>query len=65
MLTKVTIESALNDELDNHLGYCNHAKFLNANSLNGRISKTVKTEAGQLELDTPRYFDGRFEPQLV
>jgi len=65
MLTKVTVEAALNAELDEHLGYDKHAQSTNANNRNGKSRKTVKTEAGQFELETPRDRDGSFEPQLV
>lgn len=65
ILTKVTVESALNAELDEHLGYERHQASNNANSRNGYASKTVKTEDGQFELDTPRDRDGSFEPQLI
>ncbi|HZK23331.1 MAG TPA: IS256 family transposase, partial [Atopostipes sp.] len=62
---KVTVESALNAELDEHLGYERHQASNNGNSRNGYASKTVKTEDGQFELDTPRGRDGSFEPQLI
>ena len=65
ILTKVTVESALNAELDEHLGYERHQASNNGNSRNGYASKTVKTEDGQFELDTPRDRDGSFEPQLT
>ncbi|QPT40306.1 Transposase and inactivated derivatives [Oligella ureolytica] len=65
VLTKVTVEAALNAELDEHLGYDRHQASNNENSRNGYASKTVKTEDGQFELETPRDRDGSFEPQLV
>jgi putative transposase len=65
MLTKVTVETALNAELDNHLGYSKHEKSSGENSRNGSTSKTLRTEDGQFELDTPRDRQGDFEPQLV
>ncbi len=65
MLTKVTVESALNAELDDHLGYDRHEKSSVANSRNGYTSKRLRTEAGQFEVSTPRDRDGSFEPQLV
>lgn len=65
MLTKVTVEAALNAELDDHLGYEKHAKSKTSNSRNGYSSKTIKTEEGQFELDTPRDREGSFEPELV
>ena len=65
MLTKITIEAALNAELDDHLGYEKHVQSDNPNSRNGYSTKTLKTEDGQFEIDTPRDRDGSFEPQLV
>lgn len=65
MLTKITVEAALNAELDDHLGYSKHEKTSNDNSRNGFSSKTLQTEDGQFELSTPRDRNGDFEPQLV
>ena len=66
MLTKVTVETAPNAELDDHLGYDKHNKSnANSNSRNGYSSKSLKTEDGELELDTPRDRNGSFEPKLV
>lgn len=65
MLTKVVVETALNAELDDHLGYAKHQSSDSSNSRNGYTSKTLKTEDGQFELNTPRDRDGSFEPQLV
>jgi len=65
MLTKVTVERALNAELDEHLGYDKHQPSDNPNSRNGSSRKTLRTEDGQFELDTPRDRDGSFEPKLV
>lgn len=65
ILTKVTVEAALNAELDNHLGYDKHQPNANSNSRNGHSRKTLITDDGELELITPRDRDGSFEPQLV
>jgi transposase-like protein len=65
MLTKITVEAALNGELAAHLGYEKHHKTGATNSRNGYSSKTLKTEEGEIELQTPRDRDGSFEPQLV
>ena len=65
MLTKITVEAALNAELDDHLGYDKHGQASTDNYRNGCTSKTLKTEDGQFELDTPRDRAGSFEPQLV
>ena len=49
MLTKITVEAALNAELDDHLGYDKHRQSLTNNCRNGYSSKTLKTEDGQIE----------------
>ncbi|WP_281557944.1 IS256 family transposase [Thalassomonas sp. RHCl1] len=65
MLTKVTVEAALNAELEEHLGYARHEQSHSKNSRNGYSSKTVRTEDGHVELETPRDRQGSFEPKLV
>ena len=65
ILSKITVEAALNAELDDHLGYEKGHSKISSNSRNGYTSKTIKTEDGQFELDTPRDRDGDFEPQLI
>ena len=65
MLSKITIEAALNAELDDHLGYDKHEITDSTNSRNGYTSKTLQTEQGQFEINTPRDRNGDFEPKLV
>jgi len=65
MLTKITVEAALNAELDEHLGYEKNQQSSVDNYRNGNTSKTLKTEDGQFELVTPRDRNGTFEPELV
>lgn len=65
MLKKVTVEAALNAEMDDHLGYNKNEPSDNTNSRNGYSSKTVKTEEGTFELSTPRDREGSFDPKLV
>ncbi len=64
-LTKITVEAALNAELDEHLGFTRHEQSEMDNNRNGYSSKTLQTEDGQFELDTPRDRAGSFEPRLV
>ena len=66
-LTKTVLETALEAELTEHLGYEKHDPVgrNGANSRNGARSKTVITEVGPLELDVPRDRDGSFEPRIV
>jgi putative transposase len=65
MLTKVTVEAALNAELDDHLGFDRHEQSDSDNSRNGVTRKQLQTEEGQFELSTPRDRAGSFEPKLV
>ena len=66
-LTKTVVESALEGELDDHLGHAKHdpAGRNGENSRNGRRGKTVLTEVGPVEIEVPRDRDGSFEPKLV
>jgi putative transposase len=66
-LTKRVLESALEGEITDHLGYDKHdpAGKDSANSRNGRRSKTVTTDIGPVEIDVPRDRDGSFTPQIV
>jgi putative transposase len=66
-LTKVFLESALEGEMDAHLGYAKHdaAGDNTGNSRNGRRAKTVITEVGPVEIAAPRDRDASFDPQLV
>ena len=65
MLKKVTIEAALNAELDDHLGYDKHELSRNSNSRNGYSDKTLYTDDGRVDIEVPRDRDSLFEPQLV
>ena len=67
--TKNVLETALNEEMTEHLGHeKNRAgpERQGANIRNGTRSKTVLTEAtGQVEIEVPRDREGSFEPQIV
>jgi len=65
MLTKITVEAALNAELDDHPGYEKHGPSDASNNRNGYSTKTLRTEDGQFQINTPRDREGSFEPQLV
>jgi transposase-like protein len=66
-LTKTVLETALEAELDEHLGYPKHAVEgrNTGNSRNGTRSKRVLTEVGEVELEVPRDRDGSFDPKIV
>jgi transposase-like protein len=67
-LTKTVIETALDEEMSEHLGYDKHdpsGRNL-ANSRNGKRSKSVLTgTVDQVDLEVPRDRDGTFEPVIV
>jgi hypothetical protein len=66
-LLKLTVERAMDAELDEHLGYPKHAvEGKNAgNSRNGYSSKSLKGNFGEVEISTPRDRNSTFEPQLI
>ena len=66
-LTKTVLETALEAELSEHLGYEKHdpAGRNGGNSRNGTRTKTVLTEVGPVEIEVPRDRDGTFEPVIV
>jgi putative transposase len=67
-LTKTVLETSLNEEMTEHLGYEKHdpAGAGTGNIRNGTRSKTVLTEhSGPVEIEVPRDRQGTFEPQIV
>lgn len=65
-LTKTVLETALDEELTEHLGHDKHAPAAGGNVRNGTRPKSVLTEAsGHVEIDVPRDRAGTFEPQIV
>jgi transposase-like protein len=66
-LTKRVLETALEEELTDHLGYEPHdpAGHHSGNSRNGTRAKTVLTEIGPVQVDVPRDRAGTFEPVIV
>ena len=67
-LAKTVLETALNEEMTEHLGYEKHdpAGDGSGNVRNGTRSKMVLTEAtGNVDIDVPRDRAGTFEPQIV
>jgi transposase-like protein len=66
-LTKNVLETALDAEMTEHLGYDRHdpAGRGSGNSRNGMRTKTVFTEIGPVDIDVPRDTNSSFEPQIV
>jgi putative transposase len=66
-LTKTVLETALEAEMSECLGYETHdpAGHNSGNSRNGTRTKTVLTDIGPVKLDVPRDPAGDFEPVIV
>ncbi len=66
-LTRLVLESALEGEITDHLGYDKHERggSTDGNARNGTRSKTVLTKAGPVTIDVPRDRAGTFEPRIV
>jgi len=67
-LTKTVLETALEAELDDHLGYDKRdhtGARVTTDERNGHRTKTVTTEIGPVEIQVPRDRDGSFEPVII
>jgi putative transposase len=66
-LTKRLVERAMEVELTDHLGYEPHLEPPGGagNTRNGSTPKTLVTDHGAVQINTPRDRDGSFEPQIV
>ena len=66
-LTKALLERAMQAEMTEHLGYEKHDQAGNnsGNSRNGKTTKALKGDFGELPLETPRDRNGTFEPKIV
>jgi transposase-like protein len=66
-LTKRLLESALDGEITDRLGYDKHdpAGRGTGNSRNGSRSKTVLTDIGPVRVNVPRDRDASFDPKIV
>ncbi|UWX58081.1 transposase [Chlorobaculum sp. MV4-Y] len=66
-LKKRLIETVLEGELDEHLGYARYTPSVpkSGNSRNGHGSKTIIVDHDQLEINPPRDRNSTFEPQPI
>ena len=60
-------ESALQGELEHHLGYSKGEKSeeIKGNQRNGYSSKSINTESGKIDINVPRDRTGEFEPEII
>ena len=66
-ISKEVVETILEGELTDHLGYEKHDQKAKAtdNARNGFTPKTVKSKYGEIGLEVPRDRQSDFEPQIV
>src|SRR5690349_23816411 len=66
-LTKTVLETALEAEMSEHLGYERHDPVGrdSGNSRNGTRTKTVLTGIGPVQIEVPRDRDASFDPVIV
>ena len=60
-----TIQSMLEAELDNHLGYDNYERSSNTDYRNGTKPKVLRSSYGEIPIDVPQDRNGDFEPKIV
>ncbi|MGL4370603.1 MAG: IS256 family transposase [Spirochaetota bacterium] len=66
-LTKRIVETAMNAEMTEHLGYkkSERADLKSGNARNGKSSKKVITDNGEISIEVPRDRNAEFEPQII
>jgi transposase-like protein len=60
-ISKEVVETLLEGELTDHLGYEKHDQKATDNARNGFTSKTVKSKFGEIDLEVPRERQSDFE----
>lgn len=66
-LMKASLESMLDAEMTEHLGYPKHSPTgkNTGNSRNGKYPKTVMADNGPIPIEVPRDRNSEFEPQVI
>lgn len=60
-----TIQSMLESEFDEHLGYDPYERSDTENARNGYKNKTIRSSYGESEISVPQDRESSFEPQIV
>lgn len=60
-----TLQTMLEAEMDNHLGYAPYERTDRPNSRNGKKQKLVRSKYGEMEIDVPQDRESSFEPKIV
>lgn len=66
-LTKATFQAMLDAEMEEHLGYAanDRESKKEPNSRNGKGTKKIRGDFGELEIETQRDREGTFDPKLI
>jgi putative transposase len=64
-LQKRGVEAILEGELDAHLGHQKHDRAKQGNVRNGHITKKLRNQYGEIQVQVPRDREASFEPVLV
>lgn len=66
-LTKALLEKALEGEMTHHLGYPKHSTegHGSGNSRNGKSSKKIRGDFGEMDVVVPRDRNGKFDPTII
>jgi len=67
VISKNVVETILDGELTDHLGYEKHDQTAKTtdNARNGFTPKTLKSKFGEIDLEVPRDRKSEFEPQII
>lgn len=60
-----TIQSMMEAEMDNHLGYEPYERTSNSNARNGKKPKSIRSKYGEMNIRVPQDRESSFEPQVV
>ena len=60
-----TIESMLETELDDYLGYAPYKHTDVENSRNGKKQKKIRSKYGEMDIEVPQERNSSFEPKVV
>lgn len=60
-----TIQSMLEAEMDDHLGYEPYERSDSSNARNGKKQKAIRSKYGQMNIQVPQDRNSSFEPQVV
>ena len=60
-----TIQSMMEAEMDNHLGYEPYERTSNSNARNGKKPKSIRSRYGEMNIQVPQDRESSFEPQVV